>query len=49
MIDDNGLNPTWDETFVFNVDCPELAFLRFVVYDVDMFGDSSFIGKLNEK
>lgn len=44
--DDNGLNPTFeDETFVFNVDCPDLAFLRFVVYDVDMFGDSSFVAQ----
>lgn len=45
-ITDNGLNPTFeDETFVFNVDYPDLAFLRFVVYDVDMFGDSSFVAQ----
>lgn len=43
--DDNGLNPIYDETFVFNVNCPDLAFLRFVVYDVDMFGDSSFLAQ----
>uniref|UniRef100_H2ZL30 Phosphoinositide phospholipase C n=1 Tax=Ciona savignyi TaxID=51511 RepID=H2ZL30_CIOSA len=48
--DDNGLNPTWDNsgtnndsTFDFDILCPATAFLRFTVYDQDMFGDPNFL------
>jgi len=47
--DDNGLNPVWESnnssnsSFDFDVNCPEMAFLRFTVYDQDMFGDPSEI------
>ncbi|CAG2112534.1 unnamed protein product [Medioppia subpectinata] len=43
-IPDNGFNPVWNQTFVFDIDCPDLAFLRFAVYDEDMFGDPNFLG-----
>ena len=38
-----GFNPVWNEEFVFNVDVPELALVRFVVYDSDRYVDD-FIG-----
>lgn len=41
---DNGLNPIWNESCDFQIINPKLAFLRFNVQDVDMFGDSNFIG-----
>ena len=41
---DNGLNPIWNETFVFDITVPDLALIRFVVYDEDMFGDPNFLG-----
>jgi hypothetical protein len=28
-IQDNGFNPIWNEDFVFTINCPELAFIRF--------------------
>lgn len=43
--DDNGLNPFWNEKFIFDVNCPELSFLRFVVYDEDVFGEPNFVGQ----
>lgn len=44
-ISDNGLNPIWNDFCDFDVLNPELALLRFVVQDEDMFGDSNFIGQ----
>ncbi|CAK8681794.1 unnamed protein product [Clavelina lepadiformis] len=49
--DDNGLNPNWDSNsstsndslFDFDIHCPQTAFLRFTVYDQDMFGDPNFL------
>ncbi|XP_054165065.1 1-phosphatidylinositol 4,5-bisphosphate phosphodiesterase gamma-1-like isoform X2 [Oppia nitens] len=43
-IPDNGFNPVWNETIVFDISCSDLAFLRLVVYDEDMFGDPNFLG-----
>ncbi|KAG8131807.1 hypothetical protein E2320_009707 [Naja naja] len=38
MVVDNGLNPAWTpKTFQFHVSNPDFAFLRFVVYEEDMF------------
>ncbi|CAH2062140.1 unnamed protein product, partial [Iphiclides podalirius] len=31
----NALNPVWNETFSFKINFPELAFIRFEVYDAD--------------
>ncbi|XP_011505251.1 PREDICTED: 1-phosphatidylinositol 4,5-bisphosphate phosphodiesterase gamma-1 [Ceratosolen solmsi marchali] len=45
LIADNGFNPIWNESCEFQVTNPNLAFLRFVVLDEDMFGDSNFIGQ----
>lgn len=42
---DNGLNPVWNESCVFDVLCPELALLRIAVMDEDTFGDPSFLGQ----
>nr|XP_033323937.1 1-phosphatidylinositol 4,5-bisphosphate phosphodiesterase gamma-1 isoform X2 [Megalopta genalis] len=44
-IPDNGFNPMWNESCEFEVANPYLAFIRFVVQDEDMFGDSNFIGQ----
>ncbi|CAJ0948809.1 unnamed protein product, partial [Mesorhabditis belari] len=43
----NGLNPIWKETFDFNVHCPEVALLRFLVEDGDFVGPKTdpFIGQ----
>jgi phosphatidylinositol phospholipase C gamma-1 len=43
--EDNGFNPIWQKGFVFDVDCPDLALIRFAVYNVDMFGDADFLGQ----
>ncbi|KAE8576564.1 hypothetical protein XENTR_v10004244 [Xenopus tropicalis] len=43
---DNGLNPIWPQkTFPFVVANPEFAFLRFVVYEEDMFSDQNFLAQ----
>ncbi|KAI5700586.1 hypothetical protein M8J75_000926 [Diaphorina citri] len=44
-VSDNGFNPTWNESCEFTVHNPEMALLRFVCQDEDMFGDSNFIGQ----
>ncbi|XP_041968838.1 1-phosphatidylinositol 4,5-bisphosphate phosphodiesterase epsilon-1-like [Aricia agestis] len=31
----NALNPIWNETFTFKVNFPDLAFIRFEIYDAD--------------
>ncbi|EYC28492.1 hypothetical protein Y032_0007g3253 [Ancylostoma ceylanicum] len=43
----NGLNPTWNQTAVFDVTCPEVALLRFHVEDGDFVGPKTdpFIGQ----
>lgn len=42
---DNGLNPIWNESCEFEVKFPDIALIRFVVQDEDMFGDTNFIGQ----
>ena len=44
-IRDNGLNPIWNESFVFDIDTPDLAFIRFVVNEEDSFGDPNFLAQ----
>lgn len=46
ITDDNGLNPIWApyaEQVKFEIYDPNLAFLRFVVYEEDMFSDPNFL------
>jgi len=43
-INDNGFNPVWNEVFHLNITNPDMALLRFCVYDEDMFGDPNFLG-----
>ena len=42
---DNGFNPVWNETCEFDIVNPELAMIRIVVQDEDMFGDPNFVGQ----
>uniref|UniRef100_A0A665UA87 Phosphoinositide phospholipase C n=1 Tax=Echeneis naucrates TaxID=173247 RepID=A0A665UA87_ECHNA len=43
---DNGLNPTWPrKSFEFAVCNSAFAFLRFVVYEIDMFSDQNFLAQ----
>ncbi|TNM86992.1 hypothetical protein fugu_007222 [Takifugu bimaculatus] len=43
---DNGLNPTWPrKAFQFSVCNSAFAFLRFVVYEIDMFNDQNFLAQ----
>ncbi|NWI86003.1 PLCH2 phosphodiesterase, partial [Pitta sordida] len=44
VVDDNGFNPMWEETLVFTVHMPELALIRFLVWDHDPIG-RDFIGQ----
>lgn len=39
-----GFNPMWEETLVFTVHMPELALVRFLVWDHDPIGQD-FIGQ----
>lgn len=44
--DDNGLSPVWaptQEKVTFEIYDPNLAFLRFVVYEEDIFSDPNFL------
>ncbi|KAM8967646.1 1-phosphatidylinositol 4,5-bisphosphate phosphodiesterase gamma-1-like isoform 2-T2 [Pelodytes ibericus] len=46
VVADNGLNPVWlMKQFVFDINNPDLAFLRFVLYDEDMFSDPNFLAQ----
>ena len=41
---DNGICPTWQlSTLVFDVIYPDISFLRFTVYEEDMFSDPNFL------
>lgn len=42
-INDNGFNPIWNQDFRFDINCPELAFIRFKVMDKDT-GKDDLIG-----
>jgi len=44
VVQDNGFNPVWDESFNLRILNPDLALIRFAVYDEDMFGDPNFLG-----
>ncbi|XP_026126380.1 1-phosphatidylinositol 4,5-bisphosphate phosphodiesterase eta-2-like isoform X1 [Carassius auratus] len=44
VVDDNGFNPMWEETLVFTLHMPEIALIRFLVWDHDPIGQD-FIGQ----
>ncbi|XP_049895177.1 1-phosphatidylinositol 4,5-bisphosphate phosphodiesterase eta-2 [Epinephelus moara] len=44
VVDDNGFNPMWEETLVFNIQMPQMALVRFQVWDHDPIG-RDFIGQ----
>ncbi|XP_061074721.1 1-phosphatidylinositol 4,5-bisphosphate phosphodiesterase eta-2-like [Conger conger] len=44
VVDDNGFNPMWEETLVFTVHMPQIALVRFLVWDHDPIG-RDFIGQ----
>lgn len=39
VINDNGFNPVWNETFEFSIHSPDLTLIRFSVYDKDVNSD----------
>ncbi|KAL4635332.1 1-phosphatidylinositol 4,5-bisphosphate phosphodiesterase gamma-1-like isoform X1 [Arapaima gigas] len=46
VVADNGLNPVWmQKQFVFDIHNPTFSFLRFVVYEEDMFSDPNFLAQ----
>ncbi|KAM6962657.1 1-phosphatidylinositol 4,5-bisphosphate phosphodiesterase gamma-1-like isoform 1-T1 [Aplochiton taeniatus] len=46
VVADNGLNPVWvQRQFVFDIHNPSFSFLRFVVYEEDMFSDPNFLAQ----
>ncbi|XP_067086423.1 1-phosphatidylinositol 4,5-bisphosphate phosphodiesterase gamma-1-like isoform X2 [Osmerus mordax] len=46
VVADNGLNPVWlQRQFVFDVHNPAFSFLRFLVYEEDMFSDPNFLAQ----
>jgi phosphatidylinositol phospholipase C gamma-1 len=42
---DNGFSPVWNEVCDFDICNPDVAMIRFVVMDEDMFGDPNFLGQ----
>uniref|UniRef100_A0A3Q3CAV0 1-phosphatidylinositol 4,5-bisphosphate phosphodiesterase gamma n=1 Tax=Haplochromis burtoni TaxID=8153 RepID=A0A3Q3CAV0_HAPBU len=46
VVADNGLNPVWvQKQFVFDIHNPTFTFLRFTVYEEDMFSDPNFLAQ----
>ena len=45
IIPDNGFKPYWNQEVKLEIAMPELACIKFTVYDEDMFGDSNAIGQ----
>ncbi|XP_040492583.1 1-phosphatidylinositol 4,5-bisphosphate phosphodiesterase eta-1 [Ursus maritimus] len=44
VVDDNGFNPVWEETLTFTVHMPDIALVRFLVWDHDPIG-RDFVGQ----
>ncbi|KAM8952531.1 1-phosphatidylinositol 4,5-bisphosphate phosphodiesterase eta-1 isoform 1-T1 [Pelodytes ibericus] len=44
VVDDNGFNPVWEETLTFTVHMPDVALVRFLVWDHDPIG-RDFVGQ----
>nr|XP_023655878.1 1-phosphatidylinositol 4,5-bisphosphate phosphodiesterase gamma-1-like isoform X1 [Paramormyrops kingsleyae]XP_023655879.1 1-phosphatidylinositol 4,5-bisphosphate phosphodiesterase gamma-1-like isoform X1 [Paramormyrops kingsleyae] len=46
VVADNGLNPVWmQKQVVFDIHNPTFSFLRFMVYEEDMFSDPNFLAQ----
>ncbi|XP_053556682.1 1-phosphatidylinositol 4,5-bisphosphate phosphodiesterase gamma-2 [Bombina bombina] len=48
VVNDNGLNPVWtpfQQQMIFEIHEPDIAFLRFVMYEEDMFSDPNFMAQ----
>uniref|UniRef100_A0AAQ4NQ05 1-phosphatidylinositol 4,5-bisphosphate phosphodiesterase gamma n=1 Tax=Gasterosteus aculeatus aculeatus TaxID=481459 RepID=A0AAQ4NQ05_GASAC len=46
VVADNGLNPVWlQKQFVFDIHNPTFSFLRFTVFEEDMFSDPNFLAQ----
>uniref|UniRef100_A0A665WT05 1-phosphatidylinositol 4,5-bisphosphate phosphodiesterase gamma n=1 Tax=Echeneis naucrates TaxID=173247 RepID=A0A665WT05_ECHNA len=46
VVADNGLNPVWvQRQFVFDIHNPTFSFLRFTVFEEDMFSDPNFLAQ----
>ncbi|XP_024129315.1 1-phosphatidylinositol 4,5-bisphosphate phosphodiesterase delta-1 isoform X1 [Oryzias melastigma] len=44
-VDNNGFNPSWNESFQFGVSVPELALVRFVIEDYDSSSSNEFVAQ----
>ncbi|XP_034470704.1 1-phosphatidylinositol 4,5-bisphosphate phosphodiesterase delta-1-like isoform X2 [Hippoglossus hippoglossus] len=44
-VENNGFNPSWNESFEFDLYVPDLALVRFVVEDHDSASDNEFVGQ----
>ncbi|KAM9408185.1 1-phosphatidylinositol 4,5-bisphosphate phosphodiesterase eta-2 [Pholidichthys leucotaenia] len=44
VVNDNGFNPMWEETLVFNIQMPQITLVRFQVWDHNPLG-RDFIGQ----
>uniref|UniRef100_A0A8C5SN24 Phosphoinositide phospholipase C n=1 Tax=Laticauda laticaudata TaxID=8630 RepID=A0A8C5SN24_LATLA len=44
VVDDNGFNPVWEESLTFTIHMPEIALVRFLVWDHDPIG-RDFVGQ----
>ncbi|CAD5226418.1 unnamed protein product [Bursaphelenchus okinawaensis] len=44
---DNGFNPVWNEDFSFQLSCPSVAILQFVVMDFDTTSADDFVGEFS--
>jgi len=44
-VHNNGFNPIWNETFDFEIQFPELCFVRFVVRDHSSLGKDEKLGE----
>uniref|UniRef100_A0A8C7XTN0 Phosphoinositide phospholipase C n=1 Tax=Oryzias sinensis TaxID=183150 RepID=A0A8C7XTN0_9TELE len=44
-IENNGFNPSWNESFQFGVSVPELALVRFVIEDYDSASSNEFVAQ----
>ncbi|KAJ6659344.1 hypothetical protein lerEdw1_019215 [Lerista edwardsae] len=45
VINNNGFNPKWKETFEFDIHVPKMALVRFIVEDYDVSTKNDFIGQ----